>query len=55
MKIGTPLSPTALRVMLRGPQDVQSAWDHAASSGRVDQGRVIVEGLCAISTTKSPS
>ena len=28
--------------LLRGPQDVQSAWDHAASSGRVDQGRVIV-------------
>ena len=41
--------------LLHGPQDVQSAWDHAASSGRVDQGRVIVEGLCAISTTKSPS
>ncbi|MBP8267898.1 MAG: formate-dependent phosphoribosylglycinamide formyltransferase [Zoogloea sp.] len=31
--------------LLRGPQDVQSAWDHAASSGRVDQGRVIVEGF----------
>ena len=31
--------------LLRGPEDVQSAWDHAASSGRVDQGRVIVEGF----------
>ena len=31
--------------LLRGPQDVQTAWAHAASGGRVDQGRVIVEGL----------
>ena len=31
--------------LLRGPQDVQTAWDHAASGGRVDQGRVIVEGF----------
>jgi phosphoribosylglycinamide formyltransferase 2 len=31
--------------LLRGPQDVQAAWDHAASGGRVDQGRVIVEGF----------
>ncbi len=31
--------------MLRGPQDVAKAWDYAAASGRVNQGRVIVEGL----------
>ena len=31
--------------LLRGPQDVQMAWAHAASGGRVDQGRVIVEGF----------
>jgi len=31
--------------LLRGPQDVHTAWAHAASGGRVDQGRVIVEGL----------
>ncbi|MBK8889707.1 MAG: formate-dependent phosphoribosylglycinamide formyltransferase [Dechloromonas sp.] len=31
--------------LLRGPQDVQTAWAHAASGGRVDQGRVIVEGF----------
>ena len=31
--------------MLRGPQDVQSAWDYAASGGRVNQGRIIVEGV----------
>ncbi len=30
---------------LDGPADVTSAWDVAASGGRVDQGRVIVEGL----------
>ena len=28
-----------------GPTDVQAAWDYAASGGRVNQGRVIVEGL----------
>jgi len=28
-----------------GPRDVQAAWDHAASGGRVDRGRVIVEGV----------
>ncbi len=30
---------------LRGPEDVKAAWDHAASGGRVNQGRVIVEGF----------
>ena len=31
--------------LLRGPGDVQKAWDYAASGGRVNQGRVIVEGF----------
>ena len=31
--------------MLRGPQDVQTAWDYAASGGRVNAGRIIVEGV----------
>jgi phosphoribosylglycinamide formyltransferase 2 len=31
--------------LLRGPDDVQAAWDYAASGGRVNQGRVIVEGV----------
>ncbi|MCB1888408.1 MAG: formate-dependent phosphoribosylglycinamide formyltransferase [Rhodocyclaceae bacterium] len=31
--------------MLRGDDDVQKAWDYAASGGRVNQGRVIVEGF----------
>jgi len=31
--------------LLRGPQDVKTAWAHAASGGRVAQGRVIVEGF----------
>jgi phosphoribosylglycinamide formyltransferase 2 len=30
---------------LDGPQDVKTAWEFAASGGRVDSGRVIVEGL----------
>ncbi len=30
---------------LDGPQDVKKAWDYAASGGRVDAGRVIVEGF----------
>jgi phosphoribosylglycinamide formyltransferase 2 len=30
---------------LDGPQDVQTAWDYAASGSRVNQGRVIVEGF----------
>ena len=28
-----------------GPQEVEAAWNHAASGGRVDAGRVIVEGF----------
>jgi phosphoribosylglycinamide formyltransferase 2 len=28
-----------------GPADVKTAWDYAASGGRVDKGRVIVEGF----------
>ena len=31
--------------LLRGPTDVRTAWDYAASGGRVNQGRVIVEGF----------
>jgi len=31
--------------LLLGPGDVQAAWDYAASGGRVNQGRVIVEGF----------
>jgi phosphoribosylglycinamide formyltransferase 2 len=31
--------------LLRGPADVQAAWEYAASGGRVNQGRVIVEGF----------
>lgn len=31
--------------LLRGPDDVKKAWDHAAAGGRVNQGRVIVEGF----------
>lgn len=31
--------------LLRGPADVQKAWDYAASGGRVNAGRVIVEGF----------
>lgn len=30
---------------LEGPGDVQKAWEYAAAGGRVDSGRVIVEGL----------
>jgi phosphoribosylglycinamide formyltransferase 2 len=31
--------------MVRGREDVAKAWDYAAASGRVNQGRVIVEGF----------
>ena len=31
--------------LLKGPHDVQKAWDYAAAGGRVNQGRVIVEGF----------
>lgn len=30
---------------LDGPEDVTKAWDYAAAGGRVDSGRVIVEGM----------
>jgi phosphoribosylglycinamide formyltransferase 2 len=30
---------------LKGPADVQTAWDHAMAGGRVSHGRVIVEGF----------
>ena len=30
---------------IKGPADVQKAWDYAAAGGRVNQGRVIVEGF----------
>jgi phosphoribosylglycinamide formyltransferase 2 len=30
---------------LEGPEDVASAWDYAMTTGRVKQGRVIVEGV----------
>jgi phosphoribosylglycinamide formyltransferase 2 len=31
--------------LVKTPADVQKAWDYAAASGRVNQGRVIVEGF----------
>ncbi len=31
--------------LLRTPQDIEKAWDYAASGGRVNQGKVIVEGF----------
>lgn len=31
--------------MLRGPEDVKKAWDHAMQGGRVAQSRIIVEGF----------
>lgn len=31
--------------LLRGPDDVSKAWEYAAAGGRVNQGRVIVEGF----------
>ncbi len=31
--------------LVRGPEDVEKAWDYAAKGGRVNQGRVIVEGF----------
>src|SRR6188474_80035 len=33
--------------MLRGPDDVAPAWEYAGQGGRVNQGKVIVEGLIA--------
>ena len=34
----------------RGPQDLAEAWRHAADDGRVDHGRVIVEGFVDFDT-----
>ena len=34
----------------RGPQDLAEAWRHAADDGRVDRGRVIVEGFVDFDT-----
>jgi phosphoribosylglycinamide formyltransferase 2 len=31
--------------LVKTPEDVKKAWDYAAASGRVNQGRVIVEGF----------
>jgi len=31
--------------LIKSPQDVQKAWDHACAGGRVKQNRVIVEGF----------
>lgn len=31
--------------LLKGPADVEAAWNYAVSAGRVDKGRVIVEGF----------
>jgi phosphoribosylglycinamide formyltransferase 2 len=31
--------------LVRKPEDVKPAWDYAAAGGRVNQGRVIVEGM----------
>ena len=36
--------------MARGPQDLAEAWRHAADDGRVDRGRVIVEGFVDFDT-----
>ena len=33
--------------MVRSPEDVEMAWDYAAAGGRVNAGRVIVEGVIA--------
>lgn len=30
---------------INGPEEVQAAWDHARSGGRVDRGRIIVEEM----------
>ena len=30
---------------INGPEEVEAAWNYAASGGRVNQGRVIVEGF----------
>ncbi len=33
--------------LLKGPDDVAPAWQYASQGGRVNQGKVIVEGLIA--------
>jgi phosphoribosylglycinamide formyltransferase 2 len=33
--------------MLKGPEDVEAAWRYASLGGRVNQGKVIVEGMIA--------
>ena len=33
--------------MLKGPLDIEAAWQHASLGGRVNQGKVIVEGMVA--------
>lgn len=38
------------QTLLRGPQDVEAAWERAARGGRVDRGRVIVEGFVRFDT-----
>ena len=36
--------------VVRGPEDLKAAWRYAAADGRVDQGRVIVEGFVRFET-----
>ena len=36
--------------VVRGPEDLEAAWHYAATDGRVDQGRVIVEGFVRFDT-----
>ena len=36
--------------VVRGPQDLEAAWRYAAADGRVDRGRVIVEGFVRFDT-----
>ena len=43
MRLGTPLSPTAIKVMLLGSGEIAGAWRYALEGGRVEQALVIVE------------
>ena len=36
--------------VVRGPEDLEAAWRYAAADGRVDRGRVIVEGFVRFDT-----
>ena len=36
--------------VVRGPEDLEAAWHYAATDGRVDRGRVIVEGFVRFDT-----